>query len=136
MKSNPSTKGNNPAKDAATTETKKVGKVKTNPSTPKADAPADVKAKSADEVKKKITAEKDLLYLYPESVNTLEKRKTYRRGIRTKIHSLAKQLVKAEGKEKKELIKEVNEFAKEHYTKEGIAKNVTPLLASTADSKK
>lgn len=74
---------------------------------------------TAAAVIKKITEKKELLYKYPEDVDTLEKRKIYRAKVRRGLDKLLKTLKMAtKGKietKPEEIEKQINAFKKEHY---------------------
>ncbi len=89
----------------ATAEAPKVKKIKTK----------ELDEKNAENVKAKITKEKDLMYQYPADTATLETRKTFRANARRKLSSFQKSIAKAAKEEKSELIKSASDWAKGIY---------------------
>ena len=79
-------------------------------------------AKNLDVAKKKITKEKDLMYVYPKGTETLESRKKFRTDARRKLASFQKSIAKADKADKADLIKAATEWAKGIYTSEHMPK--------------
>lgn len=94
------------AETATVEQPKKVKKVRTE----------ELDEKNLENTKKKITKEKDLMYQYPDGVNDLDKRKTFRSNTRRKLASFMKSIAKAPKEEKSELIKAAKDWAAEIYT--------------------
>lgn len=79
-------------------------------------------AANKSDIAKKITDRKDLMYIYPEEINTLALRKKFRTAARRKVESYLKQ-VKAvkngkgpEGVKLQDVIKEANGYFKSIHT--------------------
>lgn len=77
----------------------------------------EVDEKNLENVSKKITNEKDLLYQYPTDVNTIEKRKKFRADARRTRDSFIKKIAKADKKDQASLKKEAEAWAKDIFTK-------------------
>ena len=75
--------------------------------------------KNIENVEKKITAEKELKYQYPDDIDTLPLRKSFRRKARATRDSYMKKIAKAEKPaEVKKLVSEDNAWAKAIFTKD------------------
>jgi len=75
-----------------------------------------VDAKNASNIKKAITAQKDLMYHYPKGCNTLDERKKFRTDARRHRESFIKNIKKAApGAEREALRSEANAFGKKTF---------------------
>lgn len=76
---------------------------------------------NVEKTKKRLTEKKDLLYIYPSEINTLEARKKFRGGNRNKRDSFMKKIAKAEKPaEVNKLRKEAKAWASTVFTKNGM----------------
>ena len=105
----------------AATQSKKVENPVTAPKEPKAkkepvskEGKEKLNGETAKAVVKKITEKKDLKYKYPNDIDTLPKRKTFRAEVRRKLEAFRKSVIKLETaietkplKEDKVLLKKV-----------------------------
>jgi Fe-S oxidoreductase len=74
--------------------------------------------KNVENVQKKITTEKELMYQYPSDIDTLPLRKSFRRKARATRDSFKKKIAKAENKtQAAALIKEAKAWAESVFTK-------------------
>ena len=81
----------------------------------------EVDGKNLENVKKKITSEKELLYIYPIDKDTLDDRKKFRTGVRRRTRNFLKEISKAKtSKEKDAIKKEANAWAIKTFTKGNI----------------
>lgn len=73
-------------------------------------------AKNVSGIKKAITADKDLLYIYPKGCNTLGERKKFRTDARRHRDAFIRNIRKAPaGKEREAIRSEANSFGKKTF---------------------